>query len=151
MPFKFNAKRVQAVSKDFTSSNLNNSSFFSANNGNERNSNYNNNNDSNNAMDFGPLPSMPNSLNLPRQSPPSAPLKSILKRNPPPPPILSNRNQNQHQQPQQGQEKYRPESPLVRFVPQQQQRVQRIGIFLKFKIMFIYFFGVLITKQTNVF
>ncbi|ODN05499.1 Cell division cycle and apoptosis regulator protein 1 [Orchesella cincta] len=102
MPFKYNAKKVTKLDADLV---------------------RNDNNAANNRptptainiepqrryerQDFGPLPTMPESLNLPKPCPPanlssmipsnSQPLKSILKRkgsppmkrNPPPPPVIS--------------------------------------------------------------
>ncbi|XP_021955543.1 serine/arginine repetitive matrix protein 2 isoform X2 [Folsomia candida] len=99
MPFKFNGKRVQILSKDLTSeaptsTGTDNLDF-------ERRQRP-----SRMSMDFGPLPELPNSLNLTSpKGEPAPPLKSILKRNPPPPPMLSDRAQ--------GKVVYRPESPIV--------------------------------------
>ncbi|CAL8072960.1 unnamed protein product [Orchesella dallaii] len=94
MPFKYNAKKVTKLDADLVrNDNAPSRSTPTAANNIERRYER---------PDFGPLPTMPESLNLPKACPPpnlssmipsssqsSQPLKSILKRNPPPPPVIS--------------------------------------------------------------
>jgi len=129
MPFKFNGKRVQVLSKDLTGEKeKERGSSRTPKKDKEKDKHRDRDRDKdrdrdrkerrksstdNSAPNFGPLPTMPHSLNLLQSAPSSSvpgQLKSILKRNPPPPPIISKHKMET--------EKYQPEmSPIPTPVP----------------------------------